>query len=123
MLVAPKPGEPLFLYFSISKFAISSILFLECEGVQKPVYYVSKVLSDLEQNYSVAEKAVYALKEAFRRLHHYFDDRKIIVITSFPIREILSKPDAAGRVTKWALALSSCNFEFRSMKAIKGQAL
>lgn len=31
ILVALKPGEPLFFYFSISTFAINSVLFLESE--------------------------------------------------------------------------------------------
>lgn len=43
--------------------------------------------------------AIYALIEAYRLLVHYFYDRKIIVITSSSIREILSKLDATGMVT------------------------
>lgn len=44
ILTALKPGGTLFLYFSISKFAVSFVMFLERENIQRPVYYVSKVL-------------------------------------------------------------------------------
>lgn len=75
---------------------------------------INKVLIESEQNYSVADKAEYALREVYRWLNHYFVDRKIVGVTNFPIHDILSWPDAAGRVRKWALALFGCEFDFQS---------
>lgn len=60
----------------------------------------------------MAEKVIYALKEAARRLQHYFEEQKITVVMNHPIWDILFKLDVAGRVTKWALALAGCDFEF-----------
>ncbi|KAK3009591.1 hypothetical protein RJ639_014727 [Escallonia herrerae] len=42
MLSKPFPGENLFLYLSITEVAVSAVLVREGDGVQKPIYYVSK---------------------------------------------------------------------------------
>lgn len=56
-------------------------------------------------------------------MHHYFDNESVTVVTNYPIRDIFSRPDATGRVTELTLTLSSYNLDFKSCKAIKGQAL
>ena len=45
---------------------------------------------------------VLALVNAKKKLHHYFETHPITVITDFPIKQILSKPDLLGRLTKLA---------------------
>ena len=47
---APKPGEDLFMYLSMSEHAVSTVL-LRDQGVQHLVYYVSKTLVDVETRY------------------------------------------------------------------------
>ena len=45
MLTAPKPGENLFMYLSVSDHVVSVVL-LKDQGVQRSVYYISKTLVD-----------------------------------------------------------------------------
>ena len=45
MLTAPKPGENLFMYLSVSDHVVSVVL-LRDQGVQQSVYYISKTLVD-----------------------------------------------------------------------------
>ena len=47
MLTAPKFGEDLFIYLSMSNHVVSAIL-LRDRGVQQPVYHISKILVDAE---------------------------------------------------------------------------
>ena len=47
MLTAPELGEDLFMYLSVSEHAVSAVL-LRDQGVQQPVYYISKTLVDAE---------------------------------------------------------------------------
>ncbi|KAK2999291.1 hypothetical protein RJ639_023820 [Escallonia herrerae] len=47
LLSKPLPGENLFLYLSVTKVALSTVLIREEDGVQKPIYYISKVLQDV----------------------------------------------------------------------------
>ena len=67
VLTAPKPGEDLFMYLSVSEYAVSEVL-LRDQGVQQPVYYLSKTLVDAETRYLPLEKLVLALVHATRKL-------------------------------------------------------
>ena len=71
MLTALEPGEDLFMYLSVSDHAVSVVL-LRDQGVQQPVYYISKKLVDVETRYLPLEKLVLALVHAMRKLPHYF---------------------------------------------------
>ena len=50
MLAAPEFGEDLFMYLSMSEHAVSAML-LRDQGVQRPVYYISKTLVDAKTRY------------------------------------------------------------------------
>ena len=71
MLTTPEPGEDLYMYLSVSEHAVSVIL-LRDQGVQQPIYYISKTLVDAEMRYLPLEKLVLALVHATRKLPHYF---------------------------------------------------
>ncbi|KAK3039055.1 hypothetical protein RJ639_028506 [Escallonia herrerae] len=51
LLTKPVTGEDLFLYLSISEVTVSMVLIREEEGKQIFVYYISKVLQDVETRY------------------------------------------------------------------------
>ena len=84
MLTAPEPGEDLFMYLSVSDHAVSVVL-LRDEGVQQPVYYISKTLVDVETRYLPLEKLVLALVHATRKLPHYFQAHTVFVLTEYPL--------------------------------------
>jgi ribonuclease HI len=58
-----------------------------------------------------------------RKLRHYFDDHKVILVIGFLIGDILHNKEAIGRIAKWACELGAHDIEFRPRKAIKTQAL
>ena len=58
-----------------------------------------------------------------QKLVHYFQAHPILVVTSFPIGEILHNRDATGRIAKWAVELGSFELSFQPRTAIKSQAL
>jgi hypothetical protein len=66
---------------------------------------------------------LYAVLLTARKLWHYFDDHKVIVVTIFPIGDILHNKEAIGRIAKWACELGAHDIEFRPCMAIKTQAL
>jgi hypothetical protein len=71
--------------------------------VQRPVYYISKVISDYETCYNWVQKLLYIVLITKRKLLHHFESHLICVVTSFGLREIVGNRLAIGRVTKWAL--------------------
>jgi hypothetical protein len=66
---------------------------------------------------------LYAVLLTALKLRHYFDDHKVIVVTGFPIGDILHNKEAIGRIAKWACELGAHDIEFRPRTAIKTQAL
>ena len=46
-----------------------------------------------------------------------------MVITNFPLQDILRSKDATCRISKWAVELGALNLDFKPRIAIKSQAL
>ena len=63
-------GTPLHLYFAVTERAISSVFVQEHDQVQKPIYFVSKVLQGPEVRYQALEKATLVVVFSARRLRH-----------------------------------------------------
>ncbi|GKA75730.1 reverse transcriptase domain-containing protein [Tanacetum coccineum] len=123
LLVAPKPKEELIVYLSASHGAISAVLMTEKGTVQTPVYFVSRALQVPELNYTPMEKLVVALVFAAKRLRRYFQAHPIAVITDQPIKQIISRPDVAGRLQKWSVMLGEHNITYRPRTSVKGHIL
>ena len=76
--MAPSPKESLLLYVTAGPRAVSAVVVVERkeEGkeypVQRPVYYVSEVLSETKQRYPHWQKLVFGVFMATRKLKHYF---------------------------------------------------
>jgi hypothetical protein len=91
--------------------------------VQHPVYFISEVLGPSKKKYPQVQKLLYEVLLTTHKLRHYFNDHKVIVVTGFPIGDILHNKEAIGRIAKWACELGSHDIEFRPCTAIKTQAL
>jgi hypothetical protein len=135
ILVAPKPGEPLYLYIAAAAEAVSMVLVVERmaqeghepEGsgpatgvrtIQRLVYYVSEVLQEAKARYLETHKLLYVVLVAFRKLRHYFHTHRVVVVTSFPLRAILHNSNATGNITKWAAELEF-QLDFQPRHAVK----
>ena len=68
--------------------------------VQKPVDYVSEVLHDAKARYLETHKLIYAILIASRKLRHYFQAHRVVVVTSYPLRAILHNSNATGNIAK-----------------------
>jgi hypothetical protein len=102
ILTPPQDGEPLYLYVAATTQVVSAVIVVERtkEGhalpVQRPVYYISKVLSETKARYPQTPKLLYAVV-----LHG-----ASFATTSRPIRLRWSPPFRWGRLsetrTRWA---------------------
>ena len=80
-LARPRPNEPLVIYLSTSREAISAVLVAEREKKkQMPVYFVSRVLQGVELNYSLVEKLILFLVYIVRRLQRYFQAHLVTML-------------------------------------------
>ncbi|XP_012852918.1 PREDICTED: uncharacterized protein LOC105972502 [Erythranthe guttata] len=69
------------------------------------------------------EKLALALINAARKLRPYFQSHQVIVLTNYPLKQILRSPETSGRLAKWAIELSEYGVEFKPCPAIKAQIL
>ena len=106
ILEKPLSGEKLFTYLAVLEHAVSLVLVNEVIRVRKPVYYVSKRLLDVELRYPELERLALALAVSTRKLHHYFLAHPVIVFTNYPMKQILRRPKALGRLVKWSVELT-----------------
>jgi hypothetical protein len=99
------------LYIAATNQVVSSVIVVERaeegkeNGVQRPVYYLSEVLSPTKQRYPHYQKLAYAIYMTGKKLPHYFKCHSIIVVASNPVSSILNNPDATGRVSLWGITL------------------
>jgi len=114
-------ATPLRLYFAITERAISAELVQDQDQVQKPIYFVSKVLQGPEVRYQALEKVALAIVFSARRLRHYFQSFTVLVMTNLPIQKVLKKPNVAGRMVKWAVELSEFDIKYEPRGPIKGK--
>jgi len=112
VLCKPQVGTPLKLYFVVTERALSAVLVQEQDQIQKPIYFVSKVLQGSEVRYQALEKATLVFVFSARRLRHYFQSFKVWVMTDLPIQKVLKKPDIAGRMVKWVVELSEFDVKY-----------
>jgi hypothetical protein len=96
---------------------------VKVKTIQKLIYYISEVLHEAKARYSETHKLLYAILIASRKLRHYFQAHKIVVVTSYPLRAILHNSNAMGNITKWAAELARFQLDFQPRHAIKSQVL
>src|SRR3954471_2336641 len=117
------------LYITATNKVISVVTVVEREEeghehkVQWPTYYLSEVLAESKQRYPHHQKLAYGVFFASRKLHHYFQEHKIKVVSTTPLRDIINNRDATGRVAKWGIELAAFNIEYKPRTSIKSQIL
>jgi ribonuclease HI len=120
VLVVPNEKEPLLLYIVATHQVVSTVLVVErseeekSHGVQRPVYFLSEVLSPTKQRYPHYQNLAYSV---FTMVH------PIIVVNEAPLSNILNNPSATGRVSLWGIELSPLDITYEKLEAIKSQVL
>jgi hypothetical protein len=104
ILTPPKKHEDMMLYIATTSMVVSAVIVVEREEgrvykVQRPVYFISEVLSDSKIQYPHVQKLLYALLITSRKLHHYFESQKITVVIDLPLGDILHNRDTTGCIS------------------------
>ncbi|KAK4397280.1 Transposon Tf2-12 polyprotein [Sesamum angolense] len=123
LLTKLKSSEPLYWYLAVSEETMSSVLVREEGKTQSLVYYVSKVLQGVEKRYAQIEKLALALIVTARKLRSYFQSHKITVFTNHPLRHIIARPNASGRLIKWVVEIGEHDIEYQNRTTINAQIL
>ena len=100
VMTPPKGKEDMMLYIIATKNVVSIAIVVEREEpghaykVQRPVYYISEVLTESKVRYPHVQKLLYAVLISSKNLRHYFHEHKITVVTNFPLQDILRNKNA-----------------------------
>ena len=120
IMSSPEADEVLFAYIAVAHHAVSLVLIRMDNGVQRPVYYVSKSLHEVETRYLPLEKAILVVVQATWKLPYYFQVHTVIVLTQLPLRSILRSADYTGRIVKWGTILGAFDIKYMSHTFVKG---
>ena len=83
----------MYAYLVVTDYAVSLVLVRNEDRDQRPIYYVSKSLQDVETHYLPLEKAILAIVHATRKFPHYFQAYTIMMLTQLPLQALLRKSD------------------------------
>ena len=111
VLAAPAAKEPMLLYIAATSRVVSIVIVVERKEdralpIQRPVCYLSEVLSASKQNYPHYQKMCCGVHFAAKKLKPYCQEHPITVVCTAPLAEIIGSRDASGRVAKWAIDLA-----------------
>ena len=89
IMSSPEPDEVLFAYIAVAPYTVSLVLIRVDNGIQRPVYYMSKSLHEAEVCYLPLEKAILVVVLGTRKLPHYFQAHTVVVLTQLPFKTVL----------------------------------
>ena len=81
IMSSPEADEVIYAYIAVALHAVSLVLIQDDNGLQKPVYYMSKSLHEAEVRYLPLEKAILVVVHATQKLPHYFQAHTVVVLT------------------------------------------
>ena len=120
---SPEPDEVLFAYIAVASYAVSLVLIRVDNGIQRPVYFVSKSLHKTEVRYLPLEKAILVVVLGTRKLPHYFQAHTVVILTQLPLKTILRSADYTGRIAKWGKILGAFDIKYMPLTSVKGKIL
>ena len=97
-MYSPEADEVLYVYIVVAPYVVSLVLIQDDNGLQKPVYCVSKSLHEAEIRYLPLEKAILVVVHATRKLPHYFQAYTVVVLTQLSLKSVLRTADYTGRI-------------------------
>lgn len=94
------------------------------DGVERDIYYLSRVLNDAKTGYSTIEKLCMCLYFSCTKLKYYIKPTKFFVYSHFyVIKHMLSKPILHSQIGKWAPTLIEYSLTYSPLKVMKGQVM
>ncbi|UYV63777.1 K02A2.6-like [Cordylochernes scorpioides] len=123
ILIAYDPKLPIRLSCDSSSYGLGAVLSqIDVDGNERPIYFISRTLSQAEKKYSQIDKECLSIIWALKKFNNYLFGRKFELITdNKPLHHILNpkreiSSNMSARLQRWALILSSYNFTIECRK-------
>ena len=115
LLVYPDSNKPYLLYTDASDTCIGACLTRECEGDEKPFYYLSHKLSRSQCKWSVVEIECFAIHFGLQKMDCYLHNSQFVIKTDHKfLKYVLDSPMQNKKIQMWALSMSvyNCTIEY-----------
>ncbi|KZS10306.1 Uncharacterized protein APZ42_025260 [Daphnia magna] len=114
VLAHPDYALPMEIIPDACGYGIGAVLAQKKEGVEHPLAYASRLLSDSEKNYSITEKECLALIWSLTKFRCYVWGCQINITTDHEaLCWLLTKKDLAGRLARWSLSLQEYDIQIK----------
>lgn len=114
ILILPNFSDKFILRTDASDTGLGGCLLQEREGLLHPVAYIGRKLLPREKRYAIIERECLAIVWAVQKLSCYLlGDLFFIETDSKPLLFLKERRSVSSRLSRWALALQSYNFEIR----------
>ena len=98
---------------------LGAVLMQEYDGVNMPVMFISRKLSDTETRYSTIERECLGLFWATKRLHVYLYGTEFVLETDHQPLAFMNRTKISNdRVMRWALHMQMYRYQIRIVKGI-----
>ena len=64
-----------------------------------------------------------AIVHATRKLHNYFQEHTVVVLTQLRLQSLLRRTNYTGRIAKWETILGAFDIKYMPCTTIRGQVL
>ena len=111
IMAHPQTDKPYHLYTDACDYAIGAILCQkDSKGVERPIVYLSKQLSDTQRRWATIEKEAYAVVYALKQLRPYLWGAEYYTYTDHkPLTSLFTKDLNNTKIQRWAVLLAEYN--------------
>lgn len=102
----PRADEKLWVYLVTFEVTISAVLIQQEKDEKYLMYYISYLFKGVVLHCTDLEKLTMRLTLATQQLHSYFLSHSSVVLIETLLCRVLSRPEAIGRLIKWATEMS-----------------
>ena len=111
------PNAPVFLHTDASDYGIGAYLFQIVDGIEQPIAFMSKALSDAESRWNTTEKECYAFVYAFKKFEHLIRDIHFTLRTDHRNLTYINE-SISPKVRRWKLLVQENDFDIEFIKGL-----
>lgn len=113
VLSYPEFDKPFILTTDASDFALGAVLSQIQEGVEKPIAFGSRTLTDTESRYATNEKEALAIKWAVTKYKPYLFGGKFTLITDHKPLTFIKTSEKNSKILRWRLELENYDYDVK----------
>jgi len=113
ILIVPNWNSKSHVYIDGSNFAIGIMLGQNLDNtIDKPIYYASKLMNNVEKNYTTIEKEALAMIYVVKKFRHYlFGDNFVFYVDHQTLLYLVNKLVVICQIARWLLLLQEFDFK------------